>query len=176
MRVIVTRPEREAQAWAETLARHGIDAVVLPLIDIRAVSDTAAVRMAWQRLDDYAALMFVSGAAVDHFFALRPPGASAPFAGTRQGPRLWCAGPGTAAALLRHGIARTSIDSPAPDSGQFDSEALWQVVRDAVRARDKVLVVRGGEAAPDLSVGGPALQQAPPEGATILEAARPLLE
>ena len=33
-RVIVTRPEREARAWVQALAGHGLDAVALPLIDI----------------------------------------------------------------------------------------------------------------------------------------------
>ena len=34
MRIIVTRPEREALAWAEQLQARGFDAVALPLIAI----------------------------------------------------------------------------------------------------------------------------------------------
>ena len=75
MRVIVTRPEREAHAWAEALLQRGMEVVELPLIGILAVSDPAAICAAWRRLNEYAALMFVSGAAVEHFFALRPAAA-----------------------------------------------------------------------------------------------------
>lgn len=143
MRVIVTRPQPDAARWVQALVEQGVDALALPLIEIRPVSDERAIRAAWQTCRQCQAIMFVSAAAVDHFFAARPPGV---LLGTAQhGPRCWATGPGTAAALLRHGMARQRIDAPAPDSRQFDSEALWRQVGSQVCAGWRVLLVRGAD-------------------------------
>ena len=141
MRVLVTRPAREAQAWVSDLRQRGIDAVSLPLLDIGPAPDPAALRRAWDSLAHVAAVMFVSGNAVQRFFMFEP---------TRQPPfaaRAWAPGPGTRDALLRAGVPRESIDTPAPDAWQFDSQALWQQVGDQLAAGQRVLVVRGGDAA-----------------------------
>ena len=69
MRVIVTRPLREAQRWVQDLTASGLQAQALPLIKVGPVDDTTAVVQAWQRLADYVGVMFVSGNAVEHFFA-----------------------------------------------------------------------------------------------------------
>ena len=130
MRVIVTRPLRDAQRWSQTLAEQGLDAVVLPLIDIAPVEDARAVR----RLADYRAVMFVSGNAVNHFLH----GTNLPFA-----TRAWAPGPGTRDALLDAGVDVSLIDAPDADAAQFDSESLWQKVSAQVRPGDRVLVVRG---------------------------------
>ena len=130
MRVIVTRPLRDAQRWAQTLAAQRLDAVVLPLIDIAPVDGVPAV----QRLADYRAVMFVSGNAVSHF--LRDTGA--PFT-----TRAWAPGPGTRDALLDAGVDASLIDAPADEAAQFDSESLWQRVSGQIRPGDRVLVVRG---------------------------------
>jgi uroporphyrinogen-III synthase len=146
MRVIVTRPEREARTWVESLVERGLDAIAFPLIDIRPVADAAPLRAAWARLGDYAALMFVSGIAVDYFFALKPAGGGMSSAPDAPGTRFWGPGPGTAAALQRQGVARDHIDVPALDAGQFDSEALWDLVQTQLKPGDRVLIVRGGDA------------------------------
>ncbi len=46
---------------------------------------------------------------------------------------------------MRHGVAHQRIDAPAPDSRQFDSEALWRQVGSQVRAGWRVLLVRGAD-------------------------------
>ena len=71
MRVIVTRPQREAQDWVHELAKAGLSAQTLPLIDIRPAPDAAALTRVWQHLADgsYAGVMFVSANAVAGFFA-----------------------------------------------------------------------------------------------------------
>ena len=144
MRVIVTRPQREAVAWCEALARHGFDVVSLPLIGIVAVADTSAVQAAGRDLHHYAAVMCVSAAAVEHFFSIVPQGQAVnPRAGAA--PRFWGTGPGTRAALLRHGVEGDRIDTPLAASLQFDSEALWGVVQGQVHALLRVLIVRGGD-------------------------------
>lgn len=146
MRVLVTRPQDDAARWVKAFAHHGIDAISLPLIEIRPAADTGAVLAAWRELDRFAALMFVSAAAVEHFFADASGVA-------RHWPadvvtRAWAPGPGTAAALMRHGVPARQIDAPAPDSGQFDSEALWRKVGPTVAAGQRVLVVRGSDRDP----------------------------
>ena len=145
MRVIVTRPEREASTWVDALIKRGLNAIALPLIDIRPMTDQVALQSAWDGLHKYAALMFVSGVAVEHFFAARAPGACGADMQSAPGTRFWGPGPGTAAALLRHGVPEGAIDMPAPDAGQFDSEALWDVVQTQVKPGVRVLIVRGGD-------------------------------
>ena len=44
------------------------------------------------------------------------------------------------------GVPASSIDSPAADVAQFDSEALWALVRSQVGPGVRVLIVRGGDA------------------------------
>ncbi len=145
MRVIVTRPEPDAQAWVLALRQHGIEAIALPLISVCPLADTTSLRVAWQHLGDYTALMFVSRSAVEHFFASRPPSGPTLGADAASRTRCWATGPGTSTALSRHGVDARRIDAPATDSGQFDSEALWQVVASAVYAGTRVLIVRGDD-------------------------------
>ena len=67
MRVIVTRPLREAQLWVKELEMAGVDAVALPLIEIEAVPDAKDLHQRWKQIDTYAGVMFVSGNAATHF-------------------------------------------------------------------------------------------------------------
>ena len=139
MRVIVTRPQRDAESWVRDLRAAGYDALALPLIDIAPAADMQPLQAAWRGLCAYAGVMFVSGHAVDGFFAARPADAPAFGAPTRA----WATGPGTRAALLRAGVADAHVD--APEQGQFDSEALWGVMQARVRAGSRVLIVRGAD-------------------------------
>ena len=41
MRVIVTRPQREAQRWVQDLTARGLGVAALPLIEVAAVTDAA---------------------------------------------------------------------------------------------------------------------------------------
>lgn len=147
MRVIVTRPEREAKRWVLDLSALGFEALALPLIKVGPVADTAALVQAWQQLDDYLGVMFVSANAANYFFASKPPLALELSSQTAGKTRAWATGPGTARALLRAGVAPDRIDAPAPDAGQFDSEALWQLVGTQVGAGQRVLIVRGADGA-----------------------------
>lgn len=147
MRVIVTRPQQEAQRWVHDLSALGLDALALPLITVGPVAEPAALVQAWQQLGEYVAVMFVSGNAVAHFFASKPALAAGFSSEYAIKTRAWAPGPGTASALLRAGVPAQCIDVPASDAGQFDSEALWQVVGQQVGAGDRVLIVRGGDPA-----------------------------
>lgn len=147
-RVIVTRPQLEAQAWADALQSHGVPCETLPLIEIAAWPDAAALAQAWQAVSGHWALMFVSANAVRFFMAARPAGMPLPTC------RAWSTGPGTRAALKAAGWPEERIDSPDETSPQFDSEALWALVEGRVRAavetssdtQPAVLIVRGADA------------------------------
>ena len=141
MRVLVTRPQSEARHWVEDLQREGFDAAALPLITIAPLRQPSALHAAWQQLPRCRAAMFVSGNAVRHFFAQRPPDALWPAA-----TRAWATGAGTREALAEAGVAAASIDSPPADAAQFDSETLWLQVAGQVAPGDRVLIVRGGDA------------------------------
>lgn len=147
VRVIVTRPKRDADRWVLDLSARGFKAMALPLIEVGPVEHPEELVEVWQRLANYAGVMFVSGNAVEHFFALKPSLALSFIGNSTIKTRAWATGPGTANALLRAGVAPQWLDTPAPDAGQFDSEALWRVVQSQVRQGDRVLIVRGGDSA-----------------------------
>jgi uroporphyrinogen-III synthase len=144
MRVIVTRPAQDAAAWVQALSERGHEVLALPLIEIAAASDPHPLRFAWQRLEAYQALMFVSGNAVAQFCAAQRPASLSAWAQRAPLTRAWATGPGTRRALLQAGVPAPQID--APGSGQFDSEALWRLVQGSVRAGATVLIVRGSDA------------------------------
>ncbi len=143
-RLIVTRPAPDAATWVNALRDQGWPAQALPLIDIaepQADSDLQTLRhwrTHWAEAD---AILFVSGAAVSHFFA---GGVARP---TSVRTRFWAPGPGTARLLTQAleplGLSSDRIDAPAADADQFDSEHLWPVVSSQVGPGCRVLIVRG---------------------------------
>ena len=167
-RVVITRPAQDAAHWVAELTNNGFDAHALPLIEIGSASgqaDIFALQDALQRLADYSACMFVSGNAVHYFFKQKNAAsplknglkateniANKPYSTLPPKLRFLAPGPATAAALRAAGVSATQIDSPLPDSGQFDSEALWQVAGRHDWQAARVLLLRGqtqGAAAPN---------------------------
>ena len=142
MRVLVTRPAREAQRWVQELQQHGADALALPLIEIGPAPDAAAVLQAWAGLQQFVAVMFVSGNAVDRFFAVKP--ATVPH-WPAQTTRAWTPGPGTREVLLQAGVPAAAIDHPGEQAQQYDSEALWAQVGGQLHSGQRLLVVRGAD-------------------------------
>jgi len=138
MRVIVTRPAAQAAQWVRNLRDAGITALSLPLIDIAAPRDAAAVEEAWRGLDRQSLAVFVSPNAAERFFAQRPPGSAWP--DTVAAASL---GPGTTQALQRFGVPAASIIEPSAEAAQFDSEALWARLSTRDWSGAAVLVVRG---------------------------------
>ena len=139
MRVVVTRPAREARPWAEALRAHGHEVLELPLIDIAPVADAPPLHAAVEQAAAYRAVMFVSPNAVHGWQAA----SSRPWP---AGTSAWAPGPGTVAALQAIGVPPSQVAAPPADAAQFDSEALWAVVRGSVHAGDRVLLVRGADA------------------------------
>ncbi|MFM1978754.1 MAG: hypothetical protein RLZ68_19 [Pseudomonadota bacterium] len=143
MKVMVTRPAREAHDWVHRLQEAGLVASSLPLIDIGGPADVHRVTQAWEQLPSFNAVMFVSANAVNYFFALKPASALAHWAQLAIKTRAFVTGPGSHAALLRAGVDPSMIDAPDAGQGQFDSEALWAVMGHRVAPGYRVLVVRG---------------------------------
>lgn len=136
MRLIVTRPRAQAQGWVDALRSLGLDAHMLPLIDIAALDDPSLVHAAWQKLAGLSLVIFVSANAVQQFFAARPGAARWP-----HGLVAGSTGPGTTAALQAAGVSE--VMAPAAESMQFDSEALWARLVKQKWNDKRVLVVRG---------------------------------
>ncbi len=142
-RIVITRPEPDATRWVQALRERGWVAEAWPLLRIGEPhgaaerEQLARWREAWPTQD---ALMFVSAAAVQRFFA-------EPVAPGPGQTRFWAPGPGTARALSDAlwtlGIGSERIDAPPRDAAQFDSEHLWPVVAPQVTPGRRVLVVRG---------------------------------
>ena len=145
MRVVVTRPESDAQNWVQGLHAAGFEPLLLPLIGIAPAHETVPLQQAWLGLGDYAAVMFVSGNAVKHFFLSKPSLAPVFSAHSAIKTRAWATGPGTVRVLLQAGVHASLLDSPPLEAGQFDSEALWAVVHGQVQPDVRVLIVRGGD-------------------------------
>ena len=153
--VVITRPLPQAHAWQQALqARLQGSRVchVLPLIELVPVGGAGQqrLRQCWQTLDAFHAAVFVSPAAVTHFFAAQSFDAARQW--QAQGLRAWAVGPGTRRALLAAGVEAAQIDSPPDDARQFDSEALWEQVQPQLtqcrRSGKKILRVRGTEQPP----------------------------
>jgi uroporphyrinogen-III synthase len=136
MRILVTRPQAQADALVAELRRAGIDAKALPLIDIAPVADPQPLIQAWQGLPSLALVMFVSANAVQHFMQARPPGATWPAA-----VLAGSTGPGTSAALRAAGVTESALVEPLGEV--FDSEALWARLSGRDWQARRVLVVRG---------------------------------
>jgi uroporphyrinogen III methyltransferase/synthase len=143
---VVTRPAGQSAALLERLAAEGIDALEFPLIDIAPVADDAPLLAALASLDTFALVVFVSPNAIDHAFARY--GAIWPHA-----LPVGVVGPGSVAALARHGVAAPAhrVVSPSSAVGEegarFDSEALFAALEaelgeNAFEGR-RVLIVRG---------------------------------
>ena len=145
-RVLVTRPVHDGAPWVAALRAQGIAAHALPLLEIAPITDPALA----QRLEQarthwasYAAVMFVSGNAVQHFFEPNQAQTLIQQAQAAINTRVWAPGPGTLAALRGAGLAAARIDGPAPGAAQYDSEALWQQVAAQIGPGARVLIVRG---------------------------------
>nr|WP_096720129.1 fused uroporphyrinogen-III synthase HemD/membrane protein HemX [Paraburkholderia acidicola] len=161
--VVLTRPavpaaDASAAAQGDTAANPlasqlaaagaGIATFDFPLIEIADVVDDAPLRAALASLEQYVLVVFVSPNAVDHAFA--------------RYNAIWphalpvgVVGPGSVAALARHGVEAPSctVICPAPavstdeDTARFDSEALYASLEAALGERAfegrRVLIVRG---------------------------------
>lgn len=155
--LMVTRPREDAVSWLAAFRERGWPVQGLPLIEIGEPSSPdamAALRQARQDWPGFDALMFVSTAAVRHFF----DGVIASGAALSSGTRFWAPGPGTARELLRClkrlGLPADRVDAPPADAAQFDSEHLWPRVQHQVAPGRRLLIVRGSSPGQSVTVAG----------------------
>ena len=128
--VLVTRPQRQAAALAQKLAKIGATPIIWPAIVILPPLDRAALDRAHATLASYDMAVFVSANAVEY-------GAPDP----RKWPpslRIFAPGPGTAEALAGVGLPGARIPQTT-----FDSEGLLALPDlDGVAGR-RIVVFRG---------------------------------
>lgn len=134
--VVITRPRAQGEALARAVEALGRRAVLLPLLEISTLDDTAALQGALAELAAYALVAFVSPNAIDAAFAHIDAWPS--------GVAIAILGEGSRAALERHGVtgADATIVSPR-DPARSDSENLLQSLDLAALAGRRVLIVRG---------------------------------
>ncbi len=144
---VLTRPRGQSAKLATRLAAEGFDVFEFPLIEIEPITDTAPLRAAFDQLSAYALVIFVSPNAIDQAFAhITCHWPDAVPIGT--------VGPGSVAALRRHGIAAPEhrIIAPRAEAGaiepDYDSESLYAEIEkvfggSAALAGKRVLIVRG---------------------------------
>jgi len=132
----------------EGLSTSDVDVVGLPLIETGAPADVESLhrlhqwQSKWHTLN---AIMVVSPAAARQFLA--PPGFCATTSEKSAATRWWSPGPGSARVLRRlltdYGLDADAVDSPPSEAANFDSEALWSVVKHQLHPGFHLLVVRG---------------------------------
>ena len=144
--VVITRPAGQSTALAAQLDAAGIATLEFPLIEIVPVEDVAPLQAALVALERYALVVFVSPNAVDYAFA--------------EFDSIWphalpvgVVGPGSVAALARHGVEAPAYRVITPSAGadddvaRFDSEALFAAIDASFGATSlegkRVLIVRG---------------------------------
>lgn len=136
--LLVTRPRPQCAAWLGRLAQLGVTAAALPLIEILPARDAVPVRAAWAALDRVDLAVFVSPNAVEQFFAHA--------GGARWPAQLLaaCVGPGSAQALVAHGVPAAAVVQPAAQAASLDSEHLWEQLSERRNwAGARVLLLRG---------------------------------
>lgn len=140
---LVTRPRAQGEAWVSGLLQAGVNAKVLPLIDIAPAPDPRALQgwfaSAFSPGHSMALVMFVSPNAAQCLVDALGPQWRWP-----DGVIAAATGPGTAAVLRAHGVPEGALVLPPMDAAQFDSEALWPALQ---QRRDwhggRVAIVRG---------------------------------
>ncbi|MBP0591600.1 fused uroporphyrinogen-III synthase HemD/membrane protein HemX [Paraburkholderia sp. LEh10] len=145
--VVLTRPAGQSDGLAGALRDAGVGIVEFPLIEIAPADDEGPLRAALASLDKYALVVFVSPNAVDYAFASHD--AIWPHA-----LPVGVVGPGSVAALAKHGVEAPAYNVISPhavaddnDGARFDSEALYAALEasfgENAFERKRVLIVRG---------------------------------
>ena len=142
-RIVVTRPEQQAQTLHRRLTELGAQVIASPAIEITPVENAEPLRRSLRRLDEYRWIVFTSANAVRVFVeALLEEGLSANAAAAC---RIAAVGPATEAALLAVGLQADYL----PD--QYLGEAIARGVD--VEPGERVLLPRavdGGSELPEI--------------------------
>jgi len=137
MRVLVTRPRKDAAEFSLALGEIGAEAFFLPTIDIRPVKDSGPLDQAISHLSDYDWLVLTSANAADAVLDRKTALGLGRFPENLQ---IAAIGPKTAARLLDEGVRPhfipTEYVSESILSGLGDIHDLWVLLPMADTARD----------------------------------------
>ena len=139
-RIVVTRPSGQAEGLAALIRQAGGEALKIPAIEIRPLTDTAAFLDVARRLESFDIAVFVSRNAVDSGLELLNESGKAWPAHLR----VATVGQGSRSALEAHGFAAV-IAPPA----RSDSEALL-ALPELAQVRGKRVVIFRGDAGREL--------------------------
>jgi uroporphyrinogen III methyltransferase/synthase len=144
-RVLVTRARPQASALSRMLAERGVEAVELPVIEVRDLADTAELDGAVSNLRDYQWVLFTSVNGVDAFWKrMRAAGRDARWF---EKIKIGAIGPATAERLNDFGLYPDFI------SQEFTSESMLQGLAELGVAGCRVLLPRSDIAPRELSEG-----------------------
>jgi uroporphyrinogen-III synthase len=131
--IVVTRPARQAQAFARLIEGAGGRPLLFPVIEIRDVEDLAPFTRLVDRLDEYDFAIFISPNAAERAMNLILARRKLP-----PGLKIATIGGGSVRALARYGV--TGVIAP---QGRYDSEALLELPAFAVVSFKRVVIFRG---------------------------------
>ncbi len=114
MKIVVTRPEKQAKGLCNTLQQWGAEVECFPTIEITETRNPLALELAVKSLNQIDIAIFVSRAAVEYTFPLIRRHWT-----TFPSPQWSAIGPGTAAAMQEFGIESILIPSPPYESESF---------------------------------------------------------
>lgn len=139
-RVIITRPRAQAELWSELLMARGVITEIVPLLELRAVSDEEQVQEIKTRVLDfdlYQKAIFVSQNAVEfglHWLENYWPQLP-------QGIEYFAVGETTARQLQQQGIRVSALTAIA--TGAMNSESLLRAPELQNVNGEKIIIFRG---------------------------------
>ena len=133
-RVLVTRTREQASSTASLLRERGAEPIALPTIAIHPPADREAMENAIARLGEYEWIAFTSANGVEHAWTeiTRQGGDARSFGAAK----IAAIGPGTAQALLEHGLRADVM------AKEFKGEGLAEEMQRAMRPNARVLILR----------------------------------
>ncbi|KXG11500.1 hypothetical protein AT864_00583 [Anoxybacillus sp. P3H1B] len=134
--ILVTRGKEQANEFSAKLRKAGACPIEIPLISISAVTEREHVEKCLSRLSSYRWLVFTSANGVRFFFSFITDKTTL--------PHVAVVGTKTAHALEKRGIHPDII----PD--RFVAEGLAEAMKAAIEPGDRILLVRGNLARPNL--------------------------
>lgn len=140
LHIVVTRPQAQAEPWAERLRNRGAETSIIPLLEIVPVNEEAQIRAIKNRVLDfdlYQKAIFVSQNAVNYGFEwLENYWPQLPY-----GVDFFAVGDTTAKQLQERGVRVT--DLAQSQTGAMTSETLLQSPGLQSVAGEKILIFRG---------------------------------
>ena len=139
-RLLITRPQTQAQVWAEAMTARGFDTQMINVLAIEGVQQEAqlqAIKNQVMELDSYNKVIFVSQNAVDHGMTWIE----------NYWPQLpieldfYAVGAATAGHLAEYGVNVENLAQVA--EGAMTSEALLQAASLQQVSGQKILIMRG---------------------------------